>query len=53
MVEEGNVVEELMLGETKAKIADDYCRDRTPEEVQEIVDGMSRNAINNMKDETA
>ena len=37
----GNIVEHFTLGETEITICDDYCRDKTPEEVdallQEIV----------------
>lgn len=37
MVPVGNVVEEFMIGNTKVRICDDYCRDKTPEEVDAIL----------------
>ena len=33
----GNVVKSFTIGNTKVKICDDYCRDRTPEEVEQIL----------------
>ena len=32
-----NIVRDFTIGNTRIKIADDYCRDKTPEEVQEIL----------------
>ena len=37
MVPVGNVVEEFKIGNTKVRICDDYCRDKTPEEVDAIL----------------
>lgn len=37
MVPVGNVVEEFKIGNTKVRICDDYCRDKTPEEVDDIL----------------
>ena len=37
MVPVGNVVEEFIIGNTKVRICDDYCRDKTPEEVDAIL----------------
>lgn len=47
-IEEGNVVEEFTLGETKVKICDDYCKDKTPEEVKKILDEIAQNVLNNL-----
>lgn len=41
-MEKPNVVKELTLGATKVKICDNACRDRTPEEVQDILDDVAR-----------
>jgi len=35
---EGNVVKDFLIGNTRIKICDDYCRDTTPEAVQAILD---------------
>lgn len=45
MVERGHVVEEFMIGNTRVRICDDYCRDKTKEEVDEILRRIARNAI--------
>ena len=37
MVPVGNVVEEFKIGNTKVRICDDYCRDKTPEDVDAIL----------------
>ena len=37
-VGEGHVVKDFKLGETRIKICDDYCRDKTPEAVQAVLD---------------
>lgn len=34
---EGHIVKEFMIGPTRVKIADDYCRDKTPEDVEKIL----------------
>jgi len=34
---EGNVVKSYKIGNTRIKICDDYCRDKTPEEVDAIL----------------
>ena len=33
----GHVVEEFYIGRTKVRNCDDYCRDKTPEEVEKIL----------------
>ena len=38
MTAEGNVVKDFLIGNTRIKICDDYCRDTTPEAVQAILD---------------
>lgn len=35
--EEPHIVKDFIIGNTRIKIADNYCRDKTPEEVQEIL----------------
>ena len=37
MTMEGNVVRDFLIGNTRIKICDDYCRDATPEAVQTIL----------------
>ena len=37
-IECGHVVKEFMLGDTKIQICDDYCRDKTQEEIDEILE---------------
>ena len=41
---EGRVVSEFFLGATRVKICDDYCRDKTPEDVQAILQRIAENA---------
>ena len=41
----GNVVRDFYIGNTHVRICDDYCRDKTKEEVQAILDRIARNAI--------
>lgn len=45
-----NVVKELTLGATKVKICDNACRDRSEEEVKEILNRISRFASSVMKE---
>lgn len=40
--DEGHVVEEFKIGNTKIKICDDYCRNTTPEEVDAILARIAR-----------
>ena len=44
MVELGHVVEDFYIGNTHVRICDDACRDKTPEEVQAILDRIGHNA---------
>jgi len=44
MIPDGNIVKEFMMGPTKVKICDDYCRDKTPEEVQQILGDIAKAA---------
>lgn len=39
-----NIAEDYMLGNTRVRIATDYCKDKTPEEVQEILDRIAQRA---------
>lgn len=41
---EGNVVKEWSVGDMKLKICDDYCRDKTVEQGQEIMDQIAKAA---------
>ena len=41
----GNVVEDFYIGNTHVMICDDYCRDKTPEQVQEILDRIAARAL--------
>ena len=43
-VGEGNVVKDFKIGRTRIKICDDYCRDKTPEAVQAILDRIALRA---------
>lgn len=38
------IVKEFMIGNTKIKIADDYCKDKTPEDVERILAKIARDA---------
>jgi hypothetical protein len=38
---EGHVVKDYMDGRVHVRICDDYCRNKTPEEIQEILDRCS------------
>lgn len=53
LVEIGNVVEEFMLGQTKVRICDDYYKDKSPEDIQEILDKVAQDVLNCYKEETA
>lgn len=53
MVEIGNVVKEYMSGQAKVRICDDYYKDKSPEDVQEILDKVAQDFMNCYKDETA
>jgi|GEM_PF-992219 len=44
MIPDGNIVKEFMMGPTKVKICDDYCRDKTPDEVQQILSDIAKAA---------
>lgn len=39
------IVKEYMIGNTTIKIADDYYRDKTPEDVKAILDRIAANAV--------
>lgn len=42
-------VKKFHLGYTKVKICDDYCRDKTKEEVKKTLNRISRIAINELR----
>ena len=39
-----NIVRDFMVGNTRIKIADDCCRDKTPEDVQKILRKIAQRA---------
>jgi len=43
--DEGNVVMEKKIGNSRVMICDDYCRDRTPEEVDAILKRIAKRAL--------
>jgi hypothetical protein len=43
--EQGNVVKEISVENTKVKICDDFCRDRTPEQIEKILSKIAGNAF--------
>ena len=43
-LEQGNVVKDYYIGDTRVKICDDYCRDCTPQEIDEILKRIARRA---------
>ena len=45
LLEPGHVVKEMQIGNTRIKICDDYCRDKTPEDVQAILTRIAANAL--------
>lgn len=45
LIKEGHVVRDFYIGNTHIQICDDYCRDKTPEEVQAILDRIASNAV--------
>lgn len=44
-MEKPNVVKEFMLGETKVKICDNACRNRSQEEIKEILYTIKKLAV--------
>ena len=45
MLETGHVVRELHSGSTRGFICDDYCKNKTKEEVQAILDKIAHDAL--------
>lgn len=43
-VEEGHVVKEFKIGNTTVRICDDYCRDKTKEDVDAILKRIAERA---------
>ena len=43
-----NIVRDFTVGNTRIKIADDYCRDKTPEDVKRILREIARTAQENI-----
>ena len=44
MINAGHCVREMKVGNTRIKICDDCCRDKTPDEVRAILERIARNA---------
>lgn len=44
----GNIVKSFKIGNTSLKICDDYCRSKTPEEVQVILNRIARRAMESL-----
>lgn len=42
---ENNIVAEYRIGNTRIKIADDYCRERTQDDIDCILKRITQNAI--------
>lgn len=51
--ETGNVVREFSIGNTRVRICDDYCRDRTREDVELILQRIARRALEQFSAATA
>lgn len=45
MIETGHVVRELRSGSTRGFICDDYCKNKTKEEVQAILSKIANDAL--------
>ncbi len=45
MIDTGHVVEEFKIGNTLIRICDDYCRDKTQDEIDAILRRITRNAL--------
>lgn len=45
MVATGNVVKEFSIGNTRVKICDDYCRDKSKAEIEAILKKIAIDAI--------
>lgn len=48
IVEVGNVVEEFTIGNTRIKICDDYCRNKTPEDIDRILKRIASKALEHL-----
>ena len=44
-----NIVMDFTVGNTRIKIADDYCRDKTPEDVKQILREIARTALEHFR----
>lgn len=45
VAEQGNVVKEFSIGHTRVKVCDDYCRNRTSADVEQILERIARRAL--------
>ena len=45
MVATGNVVREFNIWQTRIRICDDYCKDRTKDDINEILRRIAKNAL--------
>lgn len=50
-LEVGNVVEEFYIGNTRVRICDDYCRNKSQEDVDKILERIGRIALNALQAE--
>lgn len=44
-----NVVREFKIGNTRIKIADNYCRDKTREDVEKILEEIAETALRHIR----
>lgn len=42
-----NIVRDFNVGNTKIKIADDYCREKSPTDIEKILDRIAKTALSN------
>lgn len=50
MVATGNVVQEFLIGQTRVKICDDYCKNRTAEDIKAILQRIAKSTIGPLSD---
>lgn len=44
-----HIAREFKIGNTRVRIATDYCEDKTPEDVQKILDRIAENALEDFR----
>lgn len=45
MVATGNVVRDFNIGQTRVRICDDYCKDKTKADIETILRRIAKNAL--------